>query len=126
MPLVHGVLNRPLPTRQENRHSVWDVLEGFDVDSAQFLGYWREELPVTVDAETVKASAYLRAGEMLLIVANLSGRETVEAAVTVDVAAAGLHSGAAIDATSDEAVPIADGLMAFSLAPHAFRLISLH
>ena len=126
LPLVHGVLNRPLPTRQENRHSVWDVLEGFDVDSAQFLGYWREELPVTVDAETVKASAYLRAGEMLLIVANLSGRETVEAAVTVDVAAAGLHSGAAIDATSDEAVPIADGLMAFSLAPHAFRLISLH
>jgi len=61
-----------------------------------------------------------------MIVANLSGRETVEANVTVDAAAAGLHSGNAIDATSDDAVPVDNGRMTFTLEPHAFRLIVLH
>jgi len=125
LPLVHGVLNRPLPQCQETRHGVWDVLESFDVDSAAFLGYWRPELPATATSETVFASAYTRGDQMLLIVANLSGRDTVETQVSVDRAAAGLHRGDAIDAMTDEPVACDDGRMTFSLDPHGFRLIRL-
>ena len=131
-PLVHGLLNRPLPTKAETRHRLWEAFETFNVGSAEFLGYWRSELPVSAAPETVKASAYVRRtrgdgpAEMLMVVANLSGDRPVDAQVTVDLSALGLDGGAsAHDVIADKPVPADNGRLGFQLEPLDFRVIRL-
>ena len=122
-PLVHGILDRPLPEKAESRIPVRKALQMFDADAAEFLGYWRKDLPFTAGpAESVKISAYRHADRLLLIVANLSGSDTMDVDVAVDLAAAGL-SGAAHDMLDDEAVELTDGRATFSLEPLAMKLI---
>jgi hypothetical protein len=111
---------------------IWQIQDRFGVADAQWLPYWNnaEYLQVTSNPagrnreEGGFGSLYLRPGERALIV--LSNIQNAPAAITarLDLARMRLPGAAgALDAESNQPIPIQDGVISLKLNGYDYRLV---
>lgn len=125
--LLHGVQVRPYSGAQLDLVSkIWNAMTDFGVGQAEWHPYWRNQQLLSVQPECVKASLYVNAGRALLVVANLSATEAVEAHVALDAAALGLPKlASARDFLTGEAIATDASHLQVKLPPMRARLVVL-
>jgi len=133
LPLIHDVLPRPSREVPESLSKLWDVMTTFGVAQSEWHPYWRNQSLLTARPDPIKASVYVRRRpddrevQALLVVANLSPSEELEAKVTIQFQALGADPSAAsaADALSDEPIDLAEGQLRLPLKPLGTKVILL-
>ena len=126
MSLVHGVLvsigdqvgMREIPP-------VWDLVSPF-LARSEFLGYWRDECPVSTGSEQILASVYLMPGgkEALVVVSNW-GYELGKGVLTIDWEKLGMEPArtTVTEPLDGDANLPSTGRLELALAARAFRVL---
>jgi hypothetical protein len=65
--LLHDINPWDIHCHRETVHRIWHALDQFGVDEAEFMGYWRKDLPIQV-SQPLLASLYYRKPKGLCIV----------------------------------------------------------
>ena len=96
---------------------------GYGRDDCRVYNYWDEDYPVsTSDDEHVKGILLERDGKLMLVLATWNGkRDAVE--VGLDLDALGLNITRAVNAESNENLPLKQGKLNLELEPYAVRLV---
>ncbi|HUT23404.1 MAG TPA: glycoside hydrolase domain-containing protein, partial [Sumerlaeia bacterium] len=55
---------------EDYNRSVWKLWDHFGIEDARMVGYWDPACPVTTDAESVLATAYVKTGKTLIALAS--------------------------------------------------------
>ncbi len=100
----------------------------FGVSEAEWYPYWRNGELIQVEPESVKVSGYRRTDKgrvrWLLVVSNLSAKESVTAKVTLTEKAL-LKLREATDALTGERLPTTGNTVTISLPPMRMRLVAV-
>lgn len=54
---------------------VWNLWKSFGIEQARMLGYWNEACPVKTSSDLVKATAYVKAGQVLIALGNFDTKD---------------------------------------------------
>lgn len=77
--LLHDVAIRPINVGPMllSMSKIWKVFDKFDLDNAEFVGYWQKQDLLKADHPDVKISYYssLKSGKILVIAANLGSKK---------------------------------------------------
>jgi hypothetical protein len=128
--LLHDVRVRPLgfEAMLEKLAAIWMAMSQFGVSEAEWHPYWRNGDFIQAQPESVKVSGYRRTvnGQVrwLLVVSNLSAKETVTAQVRLSKKAMPKVN-EATDALTGERLPITDNTITISLPPMRMRLVAV-
>lgn len=128
--LLHDVRVRPLGfgAMLEKLSAIWNAMTRFGVSDAEWHPYWHIGELCQVEPESVKVSGYKRVvnGQVrwLLVVSNLSAKESVTAKVQLTKKALPRVIGAT-DALTGERLPIAGDLITLPLSPMRMRLVEV-
>jgi len=78
--LLHNAVTKVYgdnPTaRLQEAAVLWKIMDDFGADDARFVGYWKDECPVHSDTEHVLASAWIGEKGILIVIVNLTGKQT--------------------------------------------------
>ena len=118
--LLHDVLVRPngYDDQLEEIAALWRAMDAFGRKQAKWIPYWRSAGVARPDASDVKVSLYHREKQgALLVVSNLSAQART-AAVSLNLRALGLPSGAkATNALTGQPVDFSAGRLSCPSAP---------
>ncbi len=118
--LLHDVMVRPCGFVAVPRlATIWKALDDFGAAEAEWTPYWKN--PIAVQPASVKASAYQRGGESLIVASNVSPEEAVTAEVSLPVGTT-----RATDALSGNELSIRDGKVHVALAPFRYILLRVN
>ncbi len=127
MALVHDVLVRPTVhgNKLEVMSKVWRAWDEFDVNSAEWVPYWREGGPVTSEDAGALISSYVKPEAALSVVTNC-GERAQRFRVEIDARALGLDPDqlAVTDALTGEVLEVHGGAVRIELDP--LHMIMLH
>ncbi|MEO6908195.1 MAG: glycoside hydrolase domain-containing protein, partial [Abditibacteriaceae bacterium] len=123
--LIHNVLVRPnIGELLDSVAPIWKAFTEFGTPEATWLPYWKNAAFVPEDAPHVRVSAYLREGKVLLVVANLSAAENVNATIRI-TPDAGREFSTARDIISKEILSLDNGRIQCSCNAMGWRLVEL-
>ena len=74
---------------------VWQMMDDFGIDRSRMLGYWLDSVPVRTNHEKVLATAYMRPGATLIVLASWVS-EDADVKLAVDWAKLGVPNPAAV------------------------------
>jgi hypothetical protein len=69
---------------------LWRVLDGFGIEDAEMLGYWRQDCPVRTDSPDVLVTVYRKKGKSLLAIASWA-KEKISVRLQIDWKALGIN-----------------------------------
>jgi len=98
---------------------------GLAEDDVRFLGYWENAHYVRHTSDSVKASFYVRPGEVALVYLSNFSRESVAATVGFDLTEFGLGDPTVLDAETGETIGAQGGTCSVPIPGHDFRMLKL-
>ncbi len=122
--MMHDIAPWPLRCNIGEINRALAALDEFGYVHAQFVGYFDDPAPATISVPDLHASAYLKDGRALLIVAN-PGREPQAGTVTVNPAALGLGEVSARSWPEGEALGLTGNAFEVSLEGLDWRMVLL-
>ncbi|NLF16704.1 MAG: hypothetical protein GX595_05530 [Lentisphaerae bacterium] len=123
--LLHGVLIRPHgdPESLARSAALWRMYDGFPFKDAACYPYWDNAERLSVGPAGVYATAWERPGEGLLVIVSNLGDDAAEATVALAPKAFRWTPSRVTDALTGEPVPLADGVVRFTLEPWRYRFL---
>src|SRR6185503_4425003 len=85
---TRGLPPKPLSYSDDPR-KIWQLWDQFGIEDATLIGYWDEACPVRTGQTNILATAYVRSGKTLIVLASWAPT-TVNVQLTIDQAAVGL------------------------------------
>jgi hypothetical protein len=122
---VHGVEVRPFPDSLARIRPIWRAMDSFGTCSARWLPYWSRSGAVAGD-ESVKVSAYLQPGSVLLFISHLK-RAPLSTTIQLDRRRLGLATGPlrAVDAISGALITLEGDAFPLLFDGMSYRLIEV-
>ena len=125
--LLHDVAIRPINVGPMllSMSRIWRVQDQFDLDHADFVGYWNQDL-ARCDDGNVKISYYRQQAKnrLLLVVANLGSQRT-NALLRIRLDNVNVKKATASDALTNESLVLNSDTLALTIEKMGFRMISL-
>lgn len=129
MTSVHDVVSSAAYCHDPTVEEYWaiQIRTGLDRDDTRFVGYWREDCPVSSPDKAIRASVYLPKDKPAVIALANTNAETITAQLKIDRKVLGLNEGTitATDERSGKTLTLRDGLLQSPLPPRNYTLISL-
>jgi len=87
--MIYGMTAR-LGRASLSMPDLWRVLDGFGIEDAEMLGYWRQDCPVRTDSPDVLVTVYRKKGKSLLAIASWA-KDKVYVRLQIDWKALGIN-----------------------------------
>jgi Family of unknown function (DUF6067)/Hypothetical glycosyl hydrolase 6 len=122
---LHGVEVRPYPDTISEVSPIWRAMDSFGAAQAKWLPYWKDA-PARADNESVKLSAYSRAGRALLFISHLK-REPVTSSIYLDRRRLGLKPGTLLarDALSGDDITIQNDSLPVKFKGMSYKVVEV-
>ncbi|MFA0742035.1 MAG: hypothetical protein DFNUSKGM_002155 [Candidatus Fervidibacter sacchari] len=124
--LLHDINPWDIHCHRETVHRIWHALDQFQVDEAEFMGYWRKDLPIQAKPPLLASLYYRKPKGLCIVLANLQA-EPIKGWLSFDqqrLHMLGLQQPKKLkDALTGEDFPVKDGTAQVTVQAKSFRLL---